>query len=143
MVNRPLAKHRPVGPFMDIDMSRGTGEKVQLGVHGTTMPNKPKSALNVLFVLDSHVATLPRTVESSTFKEKVYDKVSGHPRISYERSGRTSAKPFNNQAVVVSLRGDSLPVQDSQLHKIANVIERTLSTESHSVGIRTIIMDTQ
>ena len=131
------------GPFglIDLDLDREVGDKIQLGVSGTSFPNRPKSPLNILYVLDSHVASLPGDVRSSTLRDKIQDKFRGDPTVKAQRSGRTSAKPFDQQAIVVALRGDNLPVQDPQIHNAADTIERHYS--DFGVGVQAIVMDTE
>lgn len=141
MVRRPLADKRPVGPLMDIDLDRGMGSKVQLGVPGTSLPNIRKSPLNVLFVLDRHVATLPKDVKSGGVKDKIQDKVDGSPLVRVKRSGSSSKAPFDEQAVVVTFGKKSLPVQESNINRMANSIERHYS--STGVGVKNVIFDTE
>lgn len=140
-MERPLADKRPVGPLMDINMDRSMGDKVQLGVAGTSFPNIRKSPLNVLFVMDKHVATLPGDVKSGVLKDKIEDKVDGVPKVKVKRSGESSMAPFEEQAVIVELGSDSLPVQQAQINMISNSIERHYS--DFGAGVKSIIMDTQ
>lgn len=141
MVDRPLEDKRPVGPLMDIDMERDMGDKVQLGVSGTSMPNLRKSNLNVLYVLDTNVATLPKDIERGTLQVKMRDKFDGSPLVRAKRSGRTSQAPFDEQAVIVRLRDDSLPVQQAQINRASNAIVEHYS--DLGVGVKNIIMDTE
>lgn len=140
MPERPLADKRPVGPFMDIDLSRDMGDKVQLGVPGTSMPGRRKSNLNVLYVLDKHVATLPNDVDG-TLKDKILDKIEGDVRVSVKRSGVSSKAPFKEQAIIVRIRGYTLPVQESEINAVANSIDRHYS--DFGAGVKTIIFDTE
>lgn len=143
MSKRPFADKRPIGPLMDIDLSRERGEKIQLGTSGTSMPDRPKGTLNVLFVMDRHVATLPGDVRSGTLRDKIWDKVDGKPYLSVKRSGRSSAAPFDEQAVIVRLDEDNLPVQQGQINRIANTIENHYSNLDFDVGVKNIIFDTE
>ena len=131
------------GPFglINLDLDRDVGSKIQLGTPGTSFPDRPKSPLNILFVLDTYVASLPGDVRSTTLPDKIQDKFRGEPRVKAERSGRTSSKPFDQQAVVVSLREENLPVQDPQIHNAAESIERHYS--DFGVGVQAIVMDTE
>lgn len=140
MVDRPFRESRPVGPFMDINLDEALGEKVQFGVSGTTMPNLRKSPMNILFVLDKHVATLPKDIRG-TLRDKITDKLRGTPGLAVKRGGSSAKAPFDEQAIVVTLKSDNLPVQDAQIHKIANAIERHYS--DFGVGVKTVIMDTE
>lgn len=140
MPERPMADKRPVGPLMDIDMDRPVGDKVQLGVPGTSFPNIRKSPLNVLFVLDRNVATLPRDVRTGVLREKIHDKADGSPQIDIKRGGSSSRAPFKEQALIVRFGKDDLPVQESSINRIANSIE---GHYSNGVGVKNIIFDTE
>lgn len=142
MVDRPLEDRRPVGPLMDIDLDRGMGDKIQLGVAGTAMPNAPKSPLNVLFVLNKTVATLPTDIKG-TLGEKIRSKFDeeSSPTIEVKRSGSSSKAPFPEQAVIVRFRGDDLPVQQTQLNRVANTIQREYSGIDAKVDA--VILDTE
>lgn len=124
---------------MDIDMGRDRGEKVQLGISGTSMPNEPKNEIRVLYILDRHNATLGNDIGRHSFKEKVQDKFDGEPRIGWERSG---GMHFDEQAIIVTLRGDSLPVQQSQINRAANTIENHFEQQDFPIGVKAIFMDT-
>lgn len=140
MPSRPFADKRPIGPLMDIDLSRERGEKIQLGTSGTSHPDRPKGVLNVLFVIDKHIATLPGDVRGN-LKNKIWDKVDGSPYIRVKRSGRSSAAPFDEQAIIVRLDDDSLPVQEGQINRIANTIDSHYS--EFDAGVKNIIYDTE
>lgn len=140
MVERPFADRRPIGPVMDLNLDREVGDKIQLGVPGTSMPGVSKSPMNVLFVLEDHVATLPRDVDGP-LNGKIVDKFDGTPRIKAKRSGPASEAAFDEQAIIVTLRSDSLPVQDAQIHNAVDSIERHYS--DFGVRVRTVIMDTE
>lgn len=141
MVKRPLAGKRPVGPLMDINMDRPMGDKVQLGVAGTSFPNIRKSPLNVLFVMDKHVATLPKDARTGVLKDKIHDKVDGTPQVDVKRGGSSSKAPFNEQAVIVRFGKGSLPVQESSINRVSNAIERHYS--DFGAGVKNIIFDTE
>lgn len=140
MVDRPFADDRPIGPLMSINLDRQMGDKVQLGVSGTMMPNRSKSNLNLLFVLNDHVATLPKDVKG-TLQDKIQERFIDNPRVKEKRSGMTSSAPFDEQAVIVKVSENSLPIQDAQLHQVADVIERHY--DDFGVEVRTVFMDTE
>lgn len=127
--------------MIDIDLDRSAGSKVQLGVPGTSFPNIRKSPLNIIYVLDSHIYSMPGDVRSPPLKDKIQDKFHGNPVVKGLKSGRTSQKPFDDQAVLVSLKNESLPVQDPQIHNASDTIERHYS--EHGVRIKAIVMDTE
>jgi hypothetical protein len=141
MVDRPLADSRPIGPLMDIDLDRERGEKFQLGVSGTSMPNIRKSPLNAVFVIDGYAAGMPGDIKSGTLKDKIQDKFDGSPRLKGGRSGPTASKPFDNQVITVNLEKESLPIQDAQLHMVADTIERHYSDKD--LEVRTVFLDTE
>lgn len=143
MVERPFADRRPVGPLMDINFDRDMGEKVQLGVSGISMPDIRKSPMNVLYVLDTNVATLPRDIRSGTLSDKIKDKFNGSPWIKVKRSGTSGKAPFDEQAVIAQLRSDSLPVQESQVNAAANTIERHYANQDFPVDVKNILFDTE
>lgn len=132
------------GPFNLIDINRdeALGDKIQFGVSGTTMPDLRKSPINALFVLDKHVGTLPRDLgHDSKLVNKIHDKVDGSPSVKAKRGGTRSSAPIDEQAVIVRFGKESLPVQDPQLHMVAETIERHYN--NLGVGVKTIILDSE
>lgn len=141
MVERPFADRRPVGPLMDINLDRERGNKVQVGVSGSSLPNVRKSPLNILYVLDKHVATLPKDLRDGTLPEKIKSKFNGEPRVSAKRSGASSIAPFDDQAIIVALKGKSLPVQQTSINRASNSIE--MHYNDFGAGVKNIIIDTE
>lgn len=141
-----MANDSPVGRYMDMDLDRVAREhpdsKFQLGVSGTTRPGRPKATMRIAFVLDKSDRMLPGRVKTSALSDKIQDKFRGIPNVKMQRTGFKYDSPFENQAIIVELRGENLPVQDSQIHKAANAITRHYPPDM-DIGIRTVVIDTE
>lgn len=146
MVERPFADTRVFGPLIDLGIDESSDGKIQLGVAGTTMPGRSKGSLNLLYVLDTHVGTLPKDV-NGTLEDKIADKLELNlgftgSRINDKRSGsKGSFAPFTEQAIIVSVNGDDMPLQATQINNAAASIERHYS--NFDVGVKQVIIDTE
>ena len=123
---------------MDIDLDRDRGRKVQLGVSGTAMPNKPKNEIRVLYVLDQHNSVLGRDLDDR-FEAKIQDKFSGEPSLDWKRS---NVGAIDEQAIIATLKGDSLPVQQTQINRAANTIDNQFKSLGRGSRVQNIVMDT-
>ena len=144
MVERPFADKRVFGPLIDLGIDETSDGKIQLGVPGTVSPGRSKGNLNLLFVLDTHVATLPKDVDG-TLEDKIAETLGLNigftgSTVSEKRSGPKSTAPFEEQAIIVKVNGDDMPLQDTQIHNAAGSIERHYS--DFDVGVKQVIIDT-
>lgn len=139
MVNRPLANRRPIGPLINLENRNEDGKSV-IGVSGTPFPNREKNPIVATYVLGGdNVATLPREA-SSGMGDKIRDKIPG-VRVDTKRGGSSSKAPFDNQAVVVTIPGDSLPLQDNELHKVSDTIDRQIEEMSVDAHVISLLID--
>jgi len=142
-----LSSHDPIGGRrVDFGLDALEADE-QLGIAGTTMPDRNKPELNAIYVLKEHIATLPKETRGDTvLTNKIQERIPG-ARVSTKRSGRSSKAPFEEQAIIVRLSNtmgrEPLPVTDRQLHDVASVIQRHLQgLLDRRVAIKGMILDT-
>lgn len=141
---RPFASRSAIGNRVDLRLHevREGEQKVQLGVSGLGFPNRDKPNLNILFVLGKNVATLPRDVDG-TLGAKIKERLPG-ATVGVKRSGRSSKAPFDQQAVIVTAGENQLPITDTDLHTVADVINREYSGFIKNMSpIQAVVLDTE
>ena len=128
-MKRPLSNVRPIGPFAEkftsFDINTGSDKEV-IGVPGTPMPNIAKEDLLVIYILDEQGE---RVVFSDDFARDVERKINARGEfegftVKFLESGTSSAKPFKEQAILVTVPGEELAITDSKLDRVQGIIER-------------------
>lgn len=131
-MRRPFAHKRPYGPFFtsedfdrftDLDFDRESKKEV-VGVHGTPFPNCEKEELLVIYILEG-----PHIPFTRDFAAAVSNKINSRPefdgyRVEFLKSGKSSAKEFREQAVLVEVLGEDLAIRHSDIERIQGIIER-------------------
>lgn len=140
MVDRPLADRRPVGPILNLDNIGQSGKSV-IGVPGTPFPDRGKNPIVITFLLEGMHQAFIRQDVRGTLGDKIEDKMdlSGVlGGVDAKESGSSSAVPFQNQAVIVTVPGEGLPIQESEINRVINTIERHYDNET---TVQTFIID--
>lgn len=101
-------------------------DKTVVGVAGTPFPNNEKESLLVTYVVDPAGSRITFT---NDFEEDVGRKINGRGEfgdytVKVHKTGRSSAKPFRQQAVTVTVPAEDLPTSNGDLSRIARIIER-------------------
>jgi hypothetical protein len=137
-MNRPLSSVRPVGPVV----SQQT--KSVLGVTGTPMPNRKKNNIVVTFKLDGdHITLIDEFTTNVSRKVAARDDFK-NPVFKYKRSGSSSKADFKNQAIIMELTGDELPIRESSLERVKGVIERAAyDLYEDQVTVQEVFIDQQ
>lgn len=101
-------------------------DKTVVGVAGTPFPDNDKEPLLVTYVIDPSGSRITFT---NDYEKDVARKINGRGgfegyKVKVHKTGRTSAKPFRKQAVTVTVPKDQLPTANSDLSRIAGIIQR-------------------
>jgi len=151
-MDRPLADKRPVGPILNLD-AIGDAEKSVIGVSGTPFPDRGKNPLVITFILEGkHQALLSSDVESKSTSLNDYpegklgiriaDKIdlSGGfgNSIKAKDSGSSAAVPVENQAIIITIPGENLPVQEGEINRVVNTINSFYDNET---TVKTYVVD--
>jgi len=130
-MRRPFADKRLLGPIVSSSKFTNLGirddsSKEVIGVPGTPFPNREKEDLLVIYVLDT---SSKRLYHVGDFADDVERKINGRGefdefKVEFLNSGKTSAKGFKEQAVLVRVPGNSIAITDSSLDRIEGIIER-------------------
>lgn len=101
-------------------------DKTVVGVAGTPFPNNEKEPLLVTYSIDPSGSRITFT---NDYENDVARKINGRGefegyRVKVHKTGRSSAKPFRQQAVTVTIPTEELPTSNSDLSRIAGIIER-------------------
>lgn len=138
-MNRPLADKRPIGP---INEAVDYGKDV-LGITGTPMPNRDKNPVILVYRMDGD-----RPFQSRDFKNAVQQEVDqlvdedfGGARVTYKKSGPSSKADFNDPAVVIEIPGESLPINDSSVHRVEQSIIRIAGNADMETTISEIFIE--
>ena len=151
-MDRPLADKRPVGPILNL-YAIGDARKDVIGVSGTPMPDREKNPLVITFILEgNHQAFLPSDVESKSTNlddapegnlgNRIKDKIDlpggFGSNIKAKGSGSSAAVPVDNQAIIITIPGENLPVQEAEINRVINTINTFYDSET---TVKTYVVD--
>lgn len=105
----------------------GTDSKTVVGVTGTPLPNKVKEPLLLTFQFDERGQ---RVVFADQYEETVRRRVTGRPEyeeasVTFHKSGTSSAVPFTQQGVTVTIPGEALPLTETDIDRFKGIIRRS------------------
>jgi hypothetical protein len=110
-------------------------EKEVVGASGTPFPNREKNNILITYVLDGvhiyHTSDFRKNVEMKMRSR--YDGISAR----FKKSGSSSKASFKNQALILKIKGDQLPVRGELIERGKGVIERA----QENVEVVDIIID--
>jgi|APHM01.1.fsa_nt_gi hypothetical protein len=134
-MKRPLADKRPIGPLFSEDKS-------VLGVPGTPMPNRDKNPMVIVYKLDGN------PVFGDDFKRAIQEEIDGmlseefgDTRVKYKRSGRSSKADFDSPAVILRVPGEELPIQDSTIHRVEQMVMRIADSAGADISVSEIFIE--
>lgn len=112
-----MAKYNKLG---DRDTSKERKEVV--GVSGTPFPNREKNSILITYVLNGVFIHMTEDFRKNIeMKAKArYDGVSAR----FKKSGKSSKADFKNQALILRIKGNQLPIRKELIDRIERVIER-------------------
>ena len=126
-MQRPFASKRPIGPFFSQNKFTeltGNRDKEVIGVAGTPFPNVDKEDLLVIYVLEG-----PTIFDIEQFQSNIQRKINGRSEyddytVEILKSGESSKKQFNEQAVLIRVPADDIATTRTDLDIFEGIITR-------------------
>lgn len=109
-------------PIYDTSSNVKNSEKNVVGISGTPFPNRKKNDILITYTLHGgHVLYISDL--ASNIQMKVEARYEGMD-VRYKKKGISSKGDFKEQAIIVRVRGEALPIQRRHINKIEGIIER-------------------
>lgn len=131
-MRRPFERWRPVGPFFALG-----DEKDVVGVSGTPWPNRAKNDMVLTFALGGDHIVIPKDV-TNNIRMKLESRGYQGIEVDFKMSGSSSKANFDEQAVIIRVKGNALPIRKEQLEDIEGVIERN---PEYDIRVKGVIID--
>lgn len=136
MVDRPFADKRPFGPIVDINkvkrrlQNMASGGKTVVGVSGTPFPNRPKHNMVLVYVIDGDHIPIIRDLNSDIRRKVTSRDEYSDFRVDIKRSGTSAKATFEQQAIIIRVPGGDLPINDEDIHRIEQIINRAIPVDA-------------